>query len=82
MHSLVNLWDRKGCYYNHATKKTENRQLLDVDKLGYACVITATAPGSWPLLLYYDLKRAESTLRWKDAGDFKNFHPFLGWPPI
>ena len=77
LHSLVNLWDRKGSYHNYAKRETEKRQLLFVDKLIYAGVITISAPMCWPFLLYHDLKRAETPLRWKDAENFNNFHPFL-----
>ena len=82
VHSLVHLWDRKGLYYNHNKKEMERRELLLVDKLVYAGLITSTAPVAWPFMVYYDVRRAESTLRGRDVGDFKNFHLFLDWPPI
>ena len=77
VHSLVHLWDRKGSYYNNTTMQREKQQLLIVDKMGYAGIITTTAPVYWPILLYYDLKYAETTLRGKDAQDFNNGHLFL-----
>ena len=82
VHSLVHLWDRKGLYYNHATKETERRELLHVDKLAYAGLIMTTAPVVWPFMVYYDVRRGESALRWGDAGNFKTYHLFLDWPPI
>ena len=72
LHSLINLWDKKGTYFNYNKSKTEERQLLLVDKLVYGGFITAVAPFYWPLLLYKDVKRAETSLHWKDAGDFIN----------
>ena len=36
LHSVVNLWDKTGSYYNHARNKAEKRQLLILDKFGYA----------------------------------------------
>ena len=77
LHSVWNLWDRKGSYYNSKTNRREMQQLLAVDKVGYAGVITCTAPIYWPILLYYDLKRTETTLRCKDAADFNDWHMFL-----
>ena len=77
LHSLVNLLDRTGSNYNYARKETEKTQLLLVDKLVYAGVITTIAQVYWPLLLYYDLKRAETPLHWKDAENFNDPHLFL-----
>ena len=77
LHSLVNLWDRTGSYYNYARKDTEKRQLLLVDKLVYAGAMTAIAPVYWPLLLYKNVRRAETSLHWKDAKDFNKPHLFL-----
>ena len=61
---------------------TERRELLHVDKMVYAGLIMTSAPVAWPFMVYYDVRRAETALCWRDAGNFKNFHLFLDWPPI
>ena len=77
LHSLLYLWDRIGSYFNYTKKETEERQLLLVDKLVYAGAMTAIAPVYWPLLLYKNVRRAETSLHWKDAKDFNKPHLFL-----
>ena len=72
LHSLLHLWDKKGSYFNYNKNKTEERQLLLVDKLVYGGFITAVAPFYWTLLLYKDVKRAETSLHWKDEEEFIN----------